>query len=125
MHAWVALLQAMLKVKTLLCVKELRSTVTRVWFYLLHHNTSLSLDVEPPSFHIMVDWSACGVGYALFADHLSQIVLLGILSKGFVEVTSSLFLGKLKGLVWAMNGTKILVQNKLIVLWIDSQSVFK
>lgn len=66
-----------------------------------------------------------GVGYALFASHLRQSVLVGLNSRDMVCDSSSSFLGELKGLVWALNDSKPLIQGKPVVLWTDSQSVFK
>lgn len=89
------------------------------------HNTAFLLSMNPPKFHLMVDWSTKGVGYALFAGHLRQAILVGINSKEFQEDVSSSFLGELKGLVWALNNVKGLVQSRLMVLSTNSRSMFK
>lgn len=65
------------------------------------------------------------MGYALFAGHPSQALLVGINYKELQDDVSSSFLGELKGLVWALNDTKGLIQGRSVVIWTDSQSVFK
>lgn len=93
--------------------------------YVLHHNTALSLSVDPTLFHLKVNMSAKGVGYALFVVHPSQAILVGVNSKGYPDDVSSFFLGELKGLVGALNDTNSSIQSRLVVLWTDYQSVFK
>lgn len=71
----------MMKMKTLSSVEKLKSVVFSVWSYMLLHNTSMSLSKEPATFHIMVEWSSRGVGYALFVGH-PVIVFCGNKLKG-------------------------------------------
>lgn len=125
LHAWVEPLHSMLKARDFLSVNKLKATASAIWSYVLHHNTPLSMSMDSIEFYLMVDWSARGVGYALFAGHPSQAVLVGINSKGFQEDVLGSFLGELKRLVWALNDTKCLIQGRLVVFWTDSQSVFK
>lgn len=102
----------MLKVKSLPTLLDLRKVSSDIWTYVLNHNTSLFLRLDPSAYHLMVDWSAKGVGYALFAGHLSQSNLGRLNSKRMSSDSSSSFLDELKGLVWDLNDTKSMIQSK-------------
>lgn len=52
-------------------------------------------------------------------------MLVELNSKGMVSDTSSSFLSELKGLVSALNDAKTMIHGRLVVLWANSQSVFK
>lgn len=65
----VAPLQGLLKVKELPSVANLSEITYGIWTYVLSHNTSLFLCQDPGAYHLMVDCSAKGVGYALFEGH--------------------------------------------------------
>lgn len=104
-----------MKKKELLSVDKLKNLMSLVWSYVLHHSVALSLSMDPNEFHLIVDSIARGVGYALFASHLNQVVLVGIKSKGVQQDTSSSFWVS-KRVLWALDDTKSLLQIRLVVL---------
>lgn len=62
----------------MLGVNKPKNLVSLVWLYVLDHNVALFLSMDPNEFYLMMDWSARGVSYALFAGYPSQIVLVDI-----------------------------------------------
>lgn len=65
------------------------------------------------------------MGYLLYAGDPAEGVILGMGSRGGGKDSSSSYLGELRGVCWALEDTKKLVQGTPLVLWTDNESVYQ
>lgn len=109
----------MLKFKELLEGQAILEVTQQIWEKMVRHGSSLCLVGEPRVFHLMVDYSSKGCGYALFAGPPENENMIGLNSRGHQDEAVSSYLGQLKGIFWALDKPHILVQGRKLVLWTD------
>lgn len=115
----------MLVAFNLLTDPNLKEEVEGVWEYISSKQVRVFLEKSPESFSIKVDWIDKGMGYVLYARELDDGVVMGLRLKGSGDEIAILYLGELRGVCWALEDTKKLVQIQPLMLWINSESVYQ
>lgn len=122
---WIQPLLDALKNPHAMKLDEIQRMTKKVWSQILDSNMSLKLGNDFDEYHIFVDWSKEGWGYALFGGNIANGCLLGLNSHTEKICEDSSYLGELRGIVWALKQVQSFTAGKPIHLHTDSESAYK